>query len=494
MTGPHEDIVAECHTDLMLRAQSMIGEKLSIVAPGRGDLAQRLGVPLAYLVGLGLLVGLIAGGHLEWLAVLLAGGFAVALAYRFPVLSIGALVAFGILPLMFLTTPWQAISTASFGHVPIESLSLLPMAGAVALRVTVLAATRRRVALPRYVPLVIALASVLVAVMVVGVAAGFTVRPLSAIREFTVSYLGLVIVPYVALFLHSRRDIVRVFKGVAVVGVCVPFLLLPLVGQLKGWGIGPQARFYAAPVHMGILLGLITIYVLQARELAWRHVFGIVLLPCVVLIMVDSHRSVWLAAGVSVIVLIASGRIRLERFWKWGIVAVLVIVLTGTALAAMGKDPVGYVASRGAAFRDPSADVTSSWRLAVWRSALEQGRQHPVLGEGFGAYFDFRLANGGRVTVEPHSLYVQLFLKLGLFGLVAYLGAAAALLAALAGAWTRTRRSGDANLEPIILMGLLAGCASLAFGLVYNLEVFAMLFVGLGLAAALRSTDSSAGL
>jgi hypothetical protein len=39
-----------------------------------------------------------------------------------------------------------------------------------------------------------------------------------------------------------------------------------------------------------------------------------------------------------------------------------------------------------------------------------------------------------------------------------------------------------------------AACASLAFGLVYSCEVYSMLFVGLGLAAALRSIDSAVAL
>ena len=470
----------------------MNGEKLSAASPWRGRMVQRLGILLAYLAGLAALAGLIVSGHLMWIAVLVAGGFTIAIAYRYPVLTVAGLVAFAILPLMFLMTPWQWISNGSFVRVPIVYLPLLPLTGAVALRVVVLAAGGRPAVLPRYMRLTIAWASVLATVMVIGVAMGFTAGPLSAIREFTVSYLSLVIVPYMALFLRSRHDITRLFAYLALVGVGVPLLLLPLMGQLKGWGIGEQARFYPSAVHMGILLGLIAIYLIQARERAWRIVFVIVLLPSVFLIIVDSHRSVWLAAGVSLVVLMATGRIKLERFWKWGFVTVLVIVLAGTALAAVGKDPVGYVASRGAAFSDPNADATASWRLEVWRSAFQQGRQHPVLGEGFGSYFDFRLASGGSVTVAPHNLYVETFLKLGLIGLVAFVGAAVALLAALAGAWKQARRSGAVDLEPIILMGLLAGCALLAYGLVYSLEAYTLLFIGLGLAAALRSIDPTA--
>lgn len=478
----------------VMRQFDMSSAKLTLASPRKGRLANRLSTPLACLAVLAALMALISGGHLDWLALFVAAALGVAVAYRFPVLMIAALVVFGILPLMFLTTPWaEVVGYASFYHVTIEYLPLLPIAGAVALRVSVLAADRRRAALPRFLPLAIVLASVLAGVMTMAVAMGFNAHPLSAIREFTVSYLGLVTVPYIALFLRSRRNIVRVFKSVALVGVGVPFVLLPLVGHLKGWGIGPLARFYPSPVHMGIVYGLIAAYLLQARERSWRLALGVVAVPAVLLIIVDSHRSVWLAAGVSLIVLAATGTIRLERFWKWGVVVVLVLVLSATALAALGKDPIGYVALRGAAFTHPNADVTASWRLSLWRSALKQGQEHPVFGEGFGSYFDFQLA-GGVVTVEPHNFYVQTYLKLGLVGLLTYVGAAAALLATLIAAWRRARRSGDVKLEPVMLMGLVAACASLTYGIAYSFDVYSMVFVGLGLAAALRSADSNAVL
>ncbi|MFA4966579.1 MAG: O-antigen ligase family protein, partial [Thermoleophilia bacterium] len=327
--------------------------------------------------------------------------------------------------------------------------------------------------------------------MIGGVATGLAVRPLSALREFTVSYLGLVIVPYVALFVRSRRDISRVFIGVALVGVGAPLVLLPLVGELKGWGIGPETRFYPSTVHMGIVYGLLCLYLLWARGRAWRLVFAVVLIPSVFLIVVDSHRSVWLAISVSLVVLTVTGRIRLERFWKWGFVVVLVAVLAGTALAALGRDPIGYVASRSVAFSDPNADATSAWRLALWEGAIRQGRQHLVLGEGFGSYYGFRTSLG-TITVSPHSLYVQTFLKVGLSGLLTYVALTAVVIAALASAWRRARRPGDRQMEPVLLMGLAAAWASVAYSLVYSFEVYSMLFVGIGLAAALRAADRSA--
>lgn len=439
---------------------------------------------VACLAVLGAITGLMAAGYLDLLALCVVGALAVVVAYRHPLVTIAALVFFGVLPLMLQMTPWVGVTNASIGRVPIEDVVLLPMAGAVVVRVAALLADRRRVPLPRLLPWVVSLGALLAVLLALGVAMGFA-APLSAMREFAVSYLGIVTVPYLALFLRSRRDIDRVFKWAALVGVVVPLVLLPLVGQLKGWGLGPLARFYPSAVHMGILYGLLAVYLIQARERSWRTLFVVALPVAVFLIIVDSHRSVWLAAGVALAVLTVAGRIRLDRFWKWGFVAVLVVAVCGAGLMAAGKDPLGYVATRSIAFTDPGADGTAVWRLAIWKTAIQQGRQHLILGEGFGTYYDFG-TQIGTITVSPHSLYVQTFLKLGLVGLLTYLAVVAAIMVALASAWRLARRIGDVPMEPVLLLGLVAVCASVAYGLAYSFETYSMIFVGLGLAAALR--------
>lgn len=448
----------------------------------------RLVVPLAYLGVTAAITAVIAAGHLEMLALLLGCAVAIAVAYRFPVPTIAAHVAVSVLPLMLQMTPWSEVTAVALFRVPVQVLVLLPMTGAVAVRVAVLLATRRRIVLPRFLPLTIALGSLLALLFLVGVIMGFTARPLSALREFAVSYLGLVVVPYIALFVRTRREIARLFKGIALVGVGVPLVLLPLVGALKGWGIGPETRFYPSAVHMGILYGAVGLWLLSPRERAWRSVLVVVMSLAVMLIVADSHRSVWLAAGVSLLVLAVAGRVRLDRFWKWGFIAVLVALVAGAVFTALGEDPIEYIAARSVAFTDPAADATAAWRLALWEAAIEEGREHLVLGEGFGSYYDFE-TRYGNITVSPHSLYVQTFLKLGLTGLVTYVALAAALIASLGSSRRRMTRHQDRQFEPVLVMGLVAACASLAYGLVYAFDPYSMLFIGLGLAAALKSSD-----
>ena len=70
-------------------------------------------------------------------------------------------------------------------------------------------------------------------------------------------------------------------------------------------------------------------------------------------------------------------------------------------------------------FRD---DSTGSWRYYVQYNAFTQGLEKPVFGEGYGGYFAFYVPEF-RTTVElpPHNIFLFLFLKSGLIGVISAL-------------------------------------------------------------------------
>jgi O-antigen ligase len=70
---------------------------------------------------------------------------------------------------------------------------------------------------------------------------------------------------------------------------------------------------------------------------------------------------------------------------------------------------------------NPSSDATASWRMEGWDYQLEQLKSSGRLlfGEGLGNYYRWEV-EGATVGFTPHNGYVQLVLKLGLFGLGIY--------------------------------------------------------------------------
>lgn len=143
--------------------------------------------------------------------------------------------------------------------------------------------------------------------------------------------------------------------------------------------------------------------------------------------------------------------------------------------------------TRSAAFVDPAADADSAWRIAVWRSALRQIRAVPVVGDGFGGYWHFvvpRSISPIPVTVQPHDVYLQTWLKTGGIGLVLYLASVAGAIVFLVRSWRRTRGTGDSTTIVVLAAGLVVLVSASLFMVVYSFTYTALLWTGLGLGAA----------
>ena len=117
-----------------------------------------------------------------------------------------------------------------------------------------------------------------------------------------------------------------------------------------------------------------------------------------------------------------------RRRWATGLVAgIALAALTGGGLVATSFDPLG--AARAAAKRFEGLDQSRSstrfvsqagYRYDLWRIALDQAADHPVVGVGAGNYADTytqRRRNPSYVR-QPHSLPLQVLAELGVLGLI----------------------------------------------------------------------------
>jgi O-antigen ligase len=145
------------------------------------------------------------------------------------------------------------------------------------------------------------------------------------------------------------------------------------------------------------------------------------LLLFVSLAVLSAHRTVWLAVGLGVALLVFLYRGRAILMSK---VAILTIGLVITAAAALVYFPEAgsRLAEKFAGLIDPQTDRTGSWRIEGWQKQLDQlWENDPWFGEGLGGYYSWRFSGGGEVKVNPHNAYVQMLLKFGLCGLTIYI-------------------------------------------------------------------------
>jgi O-antigen ligase len=123
-------------------------------------------------------------------------------------------------------------------------------------------------------------------------------------------------------------------------------------------------------------------------------------------------------------------------------------------------------------------DETGSWRLLVQAVAIEQGMETPVFGQGFGGYFEYYIEAIGEVmNYPPHSMYVYLFQKTGLIGLLAYIVALFALIRECSVLRKHTVRNQTSEKYRMLLKVVLV--SEIFYGFAYNISLYAGFFIGM---------------
>lgn len=409
------------------------------------------------------------------------------LAYRFRAATTMTLLLVTLLPLLLQMTgllpdTWDLIgSGVRFGD-----LILAGMAGATAMMLLNGGIERAR---SRVLARVFAL---MVVVLLISALRNWGAYGISAFGELRFRYLILALPMYLAIGLDRegvRRAIARSLAWFPLLGVVA---FLPIVGSTKGWAIGAASRFYPSAISLAVLFSVIWIS-MSHRETSRKSTISTyaVFAVAALVIVADSHRSVWLVAAACVLLLTWLGVIHIGRIWSWGLLAVTLAVAVVSILSLSGLDVLQYLAIRGQAFVNPSADQTSYWRLVVWKAYLQPWLQSPLLGEGLGGYWNIYVPElDTAVATFPHSMYVQTLVKLGAVGM-------ATLLAWFAAAWrvlVRTIRRAPGSVgsrSPLVVMGILAVASSLVYGTVYTLDFWNLAWIGVGLAEVLNRSEKA---
>lgn len=418
---------------------------------------------------------------------------AVVCAYSFPLLTVAALFPTGILPDVLRTTgitPSGSWAALPGGLLPSDVI-LFAMLGAIIARVLLPKASRATSY--RLPASIVAFAAALFLWMMAEVVRNWGAHGVSALGEFRFRYLLLVLPAYVVVFFRTSRQQKNLFKLALIIAVPLTLAMLPLIGFKKGWGVGPDSRFYPSDISLALVYGLAALAIAKSHAVARvpAIVVAAAALAVTPLVLLDSHRSVWLAAMVLVLGLVAIGELPVSRVWKWGSMALLLVAAAFTVATMARLDPFSYVTSRAKAIIAPSQDPDSAWRLAIWKAQLAIFAHEPLAGEGFGGYFNTFIPElGHNITVAPHSLYVLTLVKLGLVGLALYLLLVISTGWYLLKTFLRTRGSPHTMGRVLVTLAIVILVAAHAYFAVYELDYFSGIWVGLGVAAAIRMSSS----
>ncbi|MEZ4698717.1 MAG: O-antigen ligase family protein [Rhodothermales bacterium] len=303
----------------------------------------------------------------------------------------------------------------------------------------------------------------------------------SPIGEFRTYFREILIVPYVVIFARSRQDQWRVFQILLL--MTLSFIVIGLFrgGYVHHFSFNAYAKWLYQHGSLALLWGTLAIFLMKQFGFWWRSnvlLAGLIGIS-MALTIIASHRSVWLAAIVSLFVLFMMGYFRMGMVMKLAFIAIVGTITLGLVYDDLNL--FGYIGERMTALTAPSEDQTASWRYYLWMDALAQSKAHILEGKGLGNYFQLRSPTGSIVTAMLHNQYIQLLYQIGVIGLILYLMFALQTL-------VRLRRTYKETLDPFYKMTALLSFVVLigasAYYVAYDFEPFTWLFVGMGLAVA----------
>ncbi len=185
-----------------------------------------------------------------------------------------------------------------------------------------------------------------------------------------------------------------------------------------------SGSFYGATTLGGLMVlavGPAAGLAISTERRSVRLVLVICIILCLIAAVYTKTRASWMAMAFLLLLMALALRPSVRTV---GVVAAVALVLA----AAMGPS----IARRLSTLSDPHMDRSFMGRAQYYTAAGHIARAHPILGLGWGCYYDSdKILAAERYVATPrppdardatvHSAYLQLLVKTGLFGLLSFL-------------------------------------------------------------------------
>jgi putative inorganic carbon (hco3(-)) transporter len=328
-----------------------------------------------------------------------------------------------------------------------------------------------------------------IALLTVGVVSLATVAEPEYLRESVRQFRWVILVPVVYFVLlvttvadRSARLLLAIsFVAGGVVAAMIALAQVALGGGLAVESVSRATGLSPHPNALALYLERVTVFALgaallyRARVAPWWLLASAILLTGAILTL---SRGALVAIAVATIVMLVLGGAR-----RYAIVASSVFLAGGAILA-------GVASERLLSFFDGGS---GSLRLELWRSSIAMIRDHPIFGVGLDQFLYQYLPRYvspaawlERFTSHPHQIVLDIWLNLGIMGL---------LLAGLFGVFA-VRRAVDAmrardGIRLAAFGGIVAGLVHGLFDNSYFLpDLAVMLWLFTALLIPVNQSDS----
>jgi O-antigen ligase len=216
--------------------------------------------------------------------------------------------------------------------------------------------------------------------------------------------------------------------------------------------------------------------------------FWFVIISLGFLIIIDSHRSVWLVSVAVGVTLFWIKEINYKKMMNHALIitfaGIIFFFLTQQfIMLRLQTNLVDFVVERASDLIkiDESYNNNVSWRMVQWKAQMAKFYASPIIGEGFGGYWGFSGMRGD-LGVQPHNLYVQTLVKLGIVGMLFYTIIIVKLFYRFKCSIEKCKIKGDSDI-PILILGIIVLIVSHVFYVAYSFEYYSLLFIGLGVSS-----------
>jgi O-antigen ligase len=233
-----------------------------------------------------------------------------------------------------------------------------------------------------------------------------------------------------ALWLAERFEPEPMLRALlAAISIVCAAALIGRVTGLAPTGGGPHSQRIAWPVTYANGLGLVAVsgvVLAVGLKLPPRTRWPLVALCGTTAVLTFSRSA--LLVGVAALLVLAGARGRIPRT-----VAIAGAIVLTVGAVVLAKPVAARFAAPAPDERDARrlVDLSGRGRTQLWRTAWEEGRDHPVAGGGAGTWPRAYIADTHSLAgpANAHSLYLETFAELGIVGLALLLGFVALVLA-----------------------------------------------------------------
>jgi O-antigen ligase len=260
---------------------------------------------------------------------------------------------------------------------------------------------------------------------------GLTIYGYRAIGETRYIWMLFVFFIPIYFFVSDRINTFEKYEKVfntTLLTACISVLILFAIEVING------GRFFFAAANEELLnladfrgnryLGteetlILSAYVIAvlSKIIAKRHSSAKDVLIIIILTMIiifTKNRTAPVSICIALVIVLL-----LERKIKYFIISTAVVILSVTLLIIVIPDISDNLFKAFSGVINIEEDSTGYWRYVVQTSALLQGMETPIIGQGFGGYFEFYVPELGKVVeYPPHNMYIFIFLKSGLIGVI----------------------------------------------------------------------------